>query len=232
MWTGRGPFTDRPILKGSQAASEIARNKNQIHTLTSSQSTNFLGTRDDSARSKTLPRSATLPDVQYAAPQSLDDSSTISNSSATASSATATGAPLEDQGSGQSTGTALQSPRDPAASGLRSRSVPNLASTTPGALTSEYMTAIPTVRRAKLRPISEALAPQPSLTDKVLRSIPVVNWFYSSSPGVNGGEIIGSGPLVKDDGTFDEKGNGWYWRSWYWLDGWLGTDFCGLKGED
>ena len=230
MWNGRGPFADQPLLKGTHTASELARNTSaKLRTLTSSQSTSFLASQDQVSRARTLPRSTTLSDLQFGPPISLDDTSVVS-SSTTASSATATGLQPLPEEQWRSSSTALEA--NPDGSALRSRSVPNLPAMDPQTPSSEFMTAIPSVRRAVLRPVSEALAPQPTLAEKILRSIPIVNLFFGTNRSVTGGEIIGSGPLLKDDGTFDDQGNGWYWGFWHGLDGILGTDFCGLKGED
>lgn len=226
MFTGRGPFVDQPLLKGSNSANEISRNtSSSLRGLTSSQSTNLSSAQNEIGRSRTLPKSMTLPDLQYGQPGiSLDDLDVMSNTSTTASSATATGP--------DGSTTALQGSVGRSGSSLRSRSVPSIPAHTPQATSSEFMTAIPTVKRAVLRPISEALAPQPTLPEKILRSIPIVNLFFGSNRSATGGEIIGSGPLVNEDGSFDQKNNGWYWSFWYAVDGTLGTDFCGLKGED
>ena len=43
--------------------------------------------------------------------------------------------------------------------------------------------------------------------------------------------LIGDGPVLTEDGKFDETKNGWYWASWHWVDSWLKTDFCGLKDD-
>jgi hypothetical protein len=85
------------------------------------------------------------------------------------------------------------------------------------------MTHIPTVRRTKLRPIAEALPPQPTVTERVLRSIPILSWFT--------GDIVGDGPQLREDGTFDYDKSNAYWRFWYMVDMILGTDICGLKEE-
>lgn len=88
---------------------------------------------------------------------------------------------------------------------------------------SKYMAHLPNVRRAALRPASEALASQPGLTDSLFRNIPLLGWLTS--------DLVGEGPAVKEDGTFDfEKSNG-YWRVWYIVDMIFGTDLCGLKSE-
>jgi hypothetical protein len=88
---------------------------------------------------------------------------------------------------------------------------------------SEFMTHIPTVRRAVLRPINEALPPQPTVSERVLRSIPILSWFT--------GDIVGDGPQFREDGTFDHQKSNLYWRFWYMIDQILGTDICGLKEE-
>ncbi|KAL9115642.1 MAG: hypothetical protein Q9227_000010 [Pyrenula ochraceoflavens] len=229
MWGGRGPFSDQPIPKASHLANDLQRQINpQIRTMTTTQSANYLSAAAETGRSaQTLPRSFTAPDAQYAPPlpSSQDDASI---SSTTASSATATA----DQ-----------------ANGLRSRSTPNLTSQSPPNPpwstdpSRQYTTKLPHVRRAVLRPISEALPPQPSLSERILRNIPIVNWFLGANKAA-GGAVIGEGPMVKEvrrkerEGgaevealEFDWDANGSYWRFWGTLDWWLGTDFCGVKGE-
>lgn len=217
MWQGRGPFSDAPLLKGSDSANELQRNTtSKMRTLTTSQSTSFL-TGVESAvagferATQTLPRSFTAPEAQYGQPASQDDASIASN---TASSATATDV------------------APPPGSQLRSRSVPSLPTqaTTTSNPNPLYMTHIPTVKRAVLRPISEALPPQPKLTERILLSLPVVSWFISDK-GTGKGDLIGDGPALREDGTFDEHTNSWYWSFWHNVDSWLGTDFCGLKDD-
>lgn len=88
---------------------------------------------------------------------------------------------------------------------------------------SEFMTHIPTVRRAVLRPVSEALPPQPSMGERIIRSIPLLSWLT--------GDIVGDGPVLKDDGGFDYDKSNLYWRFWYMIDMVLGTDLCGLKED-
>lgn len=213
IWQGRGPVSDVSIPKGSEATNLLQRNpSNKARTIGSAQSTQLLSGKDSAIAGferamQTLPRSHTLPDVQYGQPGSQDDESV---SSTTVSSATATElAP-------------------PQSSGLRSRSVPNLPSQTKTDPTSQYMTHIPGVKKAVLRPISEALPPQSTFTEKVLRSLPIVSWFIGSKGTT--GDMIGEGPLLKEDGTWDPI-NGWYWSFWHNIDFWLGTDFCGLKDD-
>lgn len=222
MWQGRGPFSDAPLLKGTSSANEIQRSTNtasKMRTLTTSQSTSHLTSVESAVAgferaTQTLPRSFAAPEAQYGQPASQDDASISSN---TASSATAT-----DIG-----------PPPPSSSALRSRSVPSLptqvtANTNPNSL---YMTHIPTVKRAVLRPISEALPPQPRLTERILRTLPIVSWFVGGEKGTSNGDMIGEGPALKEDGSWDDMNNGWYWSFWHGIDTWLGTDFCGLKDD-
>jgi hypothetical protein len=167
---------------------------NTTRTLTTSHSTTFLQTNEQE-RSATLPRSFALNNLASVADVGEDESQ---DSTPTASSATASGI---DQ-----TSTVQQRilPQEPKPE-------------------SEFMTHIPTVRRAKLRPITEALPPQPTVTERVLRSIPILSWFT--------GDIVGDGPQLKEDGTFDYDKSNVYWRFWFMIDMVLGTDVCGLREE-
>ncbi|EXJ86413.1 hypothetical protein A1O3_03364 [Capronia epimyces CBS 606.96] len=230
MWHGKGPGADVAIPNGplgtekSNLLTQQPDNGRKARTLSASQSTRMLTGKDSAVAGfervlQTLPRSHTMPDVQYGQP-TTDPDDELSITSATASSATATAAELAP----------------PPPSGLRSRSAPPLPLTASqgggqhaAPTDSQYMTHIK-VKKAVLRPISEALPPQPTLAERVLRSIPVVTWFVGSSKQGATGDIIGEGPLLKEDGTWDPV-NGWYWTFWHSVDGWLGTDFCGLKDD-
>jgi len=219
MWQGHGPPSDAPILHGAEAShlQPLNGQPKARRTLSSSQSAQFLSGKDSAIAGferamHTLPRSHTMPDMQYGQPNGQDE---ISAPSATASSATAT--------------ELVAPPAQPA--GLRSRSTPRLPSQGGPSdnVSSEYMSHIPTVKKIVLRPISEALPPQPTLTERLLRTLPIVSWFVGSSKGASG-DVIGEGPLLKEDGTWDPA-NGWYWSFWHGIDSWCGTDFCGLKDD-
>ena len=170
------------------------------------------------AATQTLPRGFQAPEMQYGKPE--DDTSI--SSSHTASSATATG---------------MEYPKLPemsevngTSSALRSRSTPNLPTQTSQPIRSNQMTAIPTAKRMVLRPISEALPPQRSVSQRVLDSIPVVSWFAGNK--AKGGDlIVGDGPRLREDGTWDAANNSMYWELMHTLDQCLGTDFCGLKDD-
>jgi hypothetical protein len=219
MWQGRGPFSDAPLLKGSASANELEKDTgSKMRTLTTSQATTFRTGLDSAVAgferaTQTLPRSFVAPEVQYGQPATRDDASI---SSTTASSATATEhapAPISSS------------------SGLRSRSTPSLPTQVIATARDPlYMTHIPTVKRAVLRPISDALPPQPTFVEKVVRTIPIISTLFGKKGKFSEG-LIGEGPVLTEDGKFDEKNNGWYWSLWYLVDSWLRTDFCGLKDD-
>ena len=213
VWQDRGPTADVPILKGSETANLLSRNSaSNARTLPPSQSTHFPSGKDSAIAGferamHTLPRSAALPDVQYGQPGTRDD---MSVESTTASSATAT------------------EPVTPAPTGLRSRSVPHLPSQVTPDPTSQYMTHIPSVKKVVLRPISEALPKQPSFSERIVRSLPLVSWFVGEKGSAS--DFISEGPELKEDGSWAET-NGWYWSFWHTVDVWFRTDFCGLKDD-
>lgn len=71
---------------------------------------------------------------------------------------------------------------------------------------------------AQVHPASMALAPK-----KAKQSWSA--WLLGT------GDVIGSTVPKKEDGSFDWDKAGFYWRLFFWLDGVLGTDFCGLKAD-
>ncbi|KAM5475091.1 hypothetical protein MauCBS54593_001563 [Microsporum audouinii] len=201
IYRGHGPQEDVPILK---AAVEQHSRLNSIYpTLTPSIPASLLQSNEYDR--STLPRSFTYQpqagnqNPGHEAPASVQ-------STATASSATVTG---------QKTDT----------DALRNRFARPQPESEPEAkqTPSEFMTHIPSVRRAVVRPASEALPPQPSVTERVIRSIPILSWFT--------GDIVGDGPALREDGSFDDQKSNLYWRFWHMVDKILGTDLCGLKEE-
>ncbi|PWY83454.1 phosphoglycerate mutase-like protein [Aspergillus heteromorphus CBS 117.55] len=206
LYHGQGPAEDVPILHGSAEAARLRAKASR--TLTTSHSTNFLQSQDKDRH--TLPRSfamnnlATVADVDEGA----TPESTLTASSATmAAAASASGVDQPGGGGGV----------------VQQRNVSNSSSSTQPRPESEFMTHIPTVRRTKLRPMTEALPPQPTVTERVLRSIPILSWFT--------GDIVGDGPQLREDGAFDYDKSNTYWRFWYMVDMIIGTDICGLKEE-
>ncbi|PYH71114.1 MFS general substrate transporter [Aspergillus vadensis CBS 113365] len=197
LYHGQGPAEDAPIVQGSTEATRL-QSKAAPRTLTSSHSTSFLQPKDTATKERhTLPRSFASNNLSSIL-DAHEEESQESSSTPTASSATATAieqpAPLQQR-------TVVKEPKPE----------------------SDFMTHIPTVRRTKLRPITEALPPQPTVTERVLRSIPILSWFT--------GDIVGDGPQLREDGAFDFDKSNTYWKFWYMVDRVLGTDICGLKEE-
>ncbi|PYH91930.1 phosphoglycerate mutase-like protein [Aspergillus ellipticus CBS 707.79] len=195
LYHGQGPAEDAPILQGS--AESMRLRAKATRTLTTSHSTNFLQQAKEQDR-HTLPRSFAMNNLASVADGDEEESQ---ESTPTASSATATATGVEQPGGI-----------------VHQRNVP-----TEPKPESEFMTHIPTVRRTKLRPMTEALPPQPTVTERVLRSIPILSWFT--------GDIVGDGPQLREDGSFDYDKSNTYWRFWYMVDMIIGTDICGLKEE-
>lgn len=203
IYKGSGPAQDVAILTGSAEANQYRQNQHKSRTLTTSQSTSFLLQPE---RSNTLPRSYTTNSLSYKSPfeSSLTAESASPVSSNTVSSATATG---------------IEQPQF-----TSSQENDSLTNRTPHNPDAEYMTHIPTVKRAVLRPATEALPPSLTMAERILRSIPILAWFA-------GGDIVGDGPIIKEDGTFDYEKTTWYWILWWWIDYVFGSDFCGVKEE-
>ncbi|KAJ5474348.1 hypothetical protein N7475_003914 [Penicillium sp. IBT 31633x] len=232
LYHGHGPVEDTPIPADPSSNSRL-RNK-APRTLTTSHSTTFLSNSSKDQDRMTLPRSfamnnlSSVPDVPEDGRHSVD-SSTIADTpsdtiTSTATSATATATSSFQQGT-VDTATSSSTWMTGASTGadrasLHQRRTSAMGEPSPD---NEFMTHIPTVRRTKLRPMVEALPPQPTMTERVLRSIPILSWFT--------GDIVGDGPQLREDGTFDSEKSGIYWRFWYNFDYYLNTDMCGLKED-
>ncbi|CAG8947268.1 unnamed protein product [Penicillium salamii] len=225
LYNGHGPAEDAPIPANSAANT---RQQRSARTLTTSHSTAFLSNPSRDQERMTLPRSfamnnlSSVPDVSETEGQS-NDSSTLADTdtiTSTATSATVTATSSFQQGVSSSFST--WNSGTSADQGAVNRR--QTGSTTEQPPDSEFMTHIPTVRRTKLRPLAEALPPQPTMTERVLRSIPILSWFT--------GDIVGEGPILREDGLFDWDTSSLYWRFWYTFDCLLHTDMCGLKEEN
>lgn len=224
---GQGPAEDCPIPANSKAAARL-RTK-APRTLTSTHSSAFLSSTPSDQDRFTLPRSfamnnlSSVPDVDEKPDKTRDSSliSTTTSSTFIGNSTTIT----EDSDNTVLPGASEIKPDAGISSGLErlSSSLQHRNVQTEPKPQSEFMTHIPTVRRTKLRPLAEALPPQPTVAERVLRSIPVLSWFT--------GDIVGDGPQLMEDGTFDHEKSNTYWKFWYMLDQCLGTDLCGLNEE-
>ncbi|KAJ5887506.1 hypothetical protein N7495_007547 [Penicillium taxi] len=216
LFDGHGPSDDQPIPADSTLARKL--NNKAPRTLTSTQSSSFLSNKYSDQQDRfTLPRSfamnnlASVVDYDETEEGQSFSSATVSGTGTTT---TATSATVAATPTATSTSTSFSD----RTSSLQQRNVPSDPKPE-----SDFMTHIPTVRRTKLRPLTEALPPQPTVTERVLRSIPILSWFT--------GDIVGDGPQLREDGTFDYDKSTTYWRFWYMVDRVLGTDVCGLREE-
>ncbi|KAI5250200.1 hypothetical protein E4T43_00106 [Aureobasidium subglaciale] len=99
-----------------------------------------------------------------------------------------------------------------------------LASSTPA---QKRPMRIPGATRAVLKPADLAFAEPSKTVSSSLASWPIINLFVGTK-----GDVIGSAVPRTDDGNFDWKNASLYWLIFAWLDYWLGTDMCGLRGDD
>ncbi|KAH9874981.1 hypothetical protein J1614_004469 [Plenodomus biglobosus] len=76
-------------------------------------------------------------------------------------------------------------------------------------------------------PPEKAFLPAKPRWQQTFGSLPVLGWIIGSGHG-----LIGDQVPRKEDGTFDLAGASLYWRLWYMVDGCLGSDFCGVKDAE
>lgn len=221
LWQGKPPVSDAAVpISASDVGKMLSTRQTQTLGPANGKKSALAGF-EQALQNSTLPRNHAMPDAQYLQPRSDTIDRTAQDDSETASSATATSPPPTD-------------------TQLRSRSTPNLP-TQMKRNDSQYMTHIPSVRKAVLKPAAQALPPQQSSMEKLIMTIPLLPWILGmSAPGQIQQNALQSGassdPVVqglalKADGSWDERANGWYWRLWYTVDRWLGTDYCGLKED-
>ncbi|KAF2017411.1 hypothetical protein BU24DRAFT_388636 [Aaosphaeria arxii CBS 175.79] len=79
-------------------------------------------------------------------------------------------------------------------------------------------------KAAVLLPPEKAFLPAAPRWQQTFGSWPVIGWIIGSNHG-----IIGDQVPRKEDGTFDSASASLYWRLWYGVDSCFGTDFCGVK---
>ena len=94
---------------------------------------------------------------------------------------------------------------------------------------------IPTAKRIVLQPASSALLPVPPWPTRVFGHVPIIGslFFSAAAPeSQSAGGVIGSTVPRDEKGAFDRAHASAWWCFCWWLDQWLGTDLCGLKGED
>ncbi|KAI4717516.1 hypothetical protein E4T48_06265 [Aureobasidium sp. EXF-10727] len=140
---------------------------------------------------------------------STRDTLTPTDSSNTISSATITAAPSSSSTTNLATTSSKTTALDP---------------TTPA---QKRPMRIPGATRAVLKPADLAFAEPSKSVSSSLASWPLINLFVGTK-----GDVIGSAVPRTDDGAFDWKNASLYWLIFAWLDYWLGTDMCGLRGDD
>jgi hypothetical protein len=86
---------------------------------------------------------------------------------------------------------------------------------------------IPGATRAVLKPADLAFAEPSKTVSSSLASWPIIGFFLGGK-----GDVIGSTVPRTETGDFDWKNASLYWLVFAWLDYWLGTDMCGLRGDD
>lgn len=168
-------------------------------------------------------------------------SSTIPDTSTTASSATVTTAapialprsttmPLFPTGSFPMGDRPLdRAPPAPVAAPLQSQTH-TMTTSAPSASTSRKPTLRlrgANVKPAVFMPQEKAFLPAPPRWQQTFGSLPIIGWVVGGGQG-----IIGDQVPRKEDGSFDEGAASLYWRMWYSVDSCMGTDFCGVKDAE
>ncbi|KAI9663248.1 MAG: hypothetical protein M1821_008296 [Bathelium mastoideum] len=104
-------------------------------------------------------------------------------------------------------------------------------------------------RTLRLAPATSAVLPAQPEWKLFLAALPLLGVLFTvllgvppdattgpGAGGVGGGggglDVIGSQVPRREDGAFDWEGASVWWRVCWWLDHWLWTDLCGMKGED
>ncbi|KAJ4988780.1 hypothetical protein SVAN01_05757 [Stagonosporopsis vannaccii] len=169
-------------------------------------------------------------------------SSTIPDTSTTASSATATTGPAPITLPRSTTMPLFPSGSFPMDDTPLDRTSPAPAAVARQSQTQTMTTSAqlaPTSRRATLRlkganvkpavflPQEKAFLPAPPRWQQTFGSLPIIGWVIGSGQG-----IIGDQVPRKEDGSFDANTASLYWRTWYSIDSCLGTDFCGVRDAE
>ena len=101
-------------------------------------------------------------------------------------------------------------------------------------------------RTIAFAPATSAVLPTQPGWKLFLAALPLLGVIFSvllgvppdavdGSGGKGGGgsfDVIGNQVPRREDGGFDWEGASVWWRVCWWLDRWLWTDLCGMKGED
>lgn len=82
-------------------------------------------------------------------------------------------------------------------------------------------------KRAELLPAEMALLPVTPRWQQTFSNLPLVGMLFGG-----GSEIIGNQVPRKEDGSFDWDNASFYWKLWALVDYYLGTNLCGIRGDD
>ncbi len=211
LYRGTGPEVDEPILIHPDDRNQgLLGAPKPAHSLSSPQ-TPLSQTIDTQPRiASTLPRNFitnTMPPADLQRP-----ANTASTSPSTASSATATGPDYPD----------LRNRVPSQAQQIRPATFPR--STAQAVQHGRYFQRFPDTPRNVIRPHTEAFLPQPSWSEKIVRSLAEKGWIPY--------DIIGHAVPRLENGDFDWANASFYWKILYWIDCRFGTDLCGLKDDD
>ena len=94
---------------------------------------------------------------------------------------------------------------------------------------------ISTARRITLQPASTALLPVPPWTTRTFGHLPLVGPLFfggGASQTPSGTGMIGSTVPKNEQGEFDWNNASVWWCFCWWVDSWVGSDLCGLRGDD
>lgn len=176
-------------------------------------SPNFFSPRANKT-SSTLPRSYAAPAMSQIGKGSQNNQQTFSPSDSQSSSTTLDSGTL-------STATASSG----TVTGPTTNSQPAQVSTSSSQ--SEFCERIPAARRAQLLPASQALLPQQTMSQRMVKNVPLIGWFSA--------DIIGTEVPRTEMGDFDWIAASLYWRIVWWLDCWFGIfggEVVGKEGKD
>ncbi len=211
LYQGKGPEVDEPILIHPEDRNQgLLGASKPTHPLSRPQTSSPQTANTQPRVASTLPRNFVTNAMSQAVDQRPAD--TASTSPSTASSATATALDYPDLRN-----RALAQPEQ-----ARPATFPR--GTAQALQRGRYFQRFPDVPRNVIRPHTEAFLPQPTWSEKTLRSLAEKGWIPH--------DIIGHAVPRLENGDFDWANATFYWKILYWIDCRFGTDLCGLKDDD
>ncbi len=211
LYQGIRPEVDEPILIHADDRNQgLLGAPKPTHPFSRPQTSSPQTTDTQPRVASTLPRNFVTNAMPPADVQG--QANTASTSPSTASSATATGLDYPDLRN-----RAPSQPQD-----IRPATFPR--ATAQALQRGRYFQRFPDTPRNIIRPHTEAFLPQPSWSEKMLRSLAEKGWIPH--------DIIGHAIPRLENGDFDWANASFYWKILYWIDCRFGTDQCGLKDDD